>query len=135
MQITLEKLTNAIPKHTSLELLGVEDGNDTILTREHVAPVSNWSLGEDFTLPPKSFAVFRYSVKAPAEKALYHDLMLFRSAYELRNVSVRFVVEEGTIKAMPERIVFLDSFPVPIILFALLIFSRASRLIAALYVY
>jgi len=68
--------------------------------------------GDNFTLLPHTFAVFRYVVQAPAVKAVYSGWLNFTTNYELVPFPVKFTVTEGSLVSLPAKIVITDAFPV-----------------------
>uniref|UniRef100_A0A1I7YZI3 TMEM131_like domain-containing protein n=1 Tax=Steinernema glaseri TaxID=37863 RepID=A0A1I7YZI3_9BILA len=111
--LTIKKLTNALPSITTLELLGLESGNETILSQaESRDDVSHlWSQGSDFSIPPRSFAVFNYTLTVPRDGAVFRATLEIVTNFQRFEFPVRYQVEDGHIAVAPDTIRFSDSFP------------------------
>ncbi|XP_013418594.1 transmembrane protein 131-like isoform X2 [Lingula anatina] len=93
---------------TTVELLGVEKGNGTALTREHnVSEIDTSPL----VLKPYHFAVFRVNLHAPDEEGSYAAEVLIYTNFETQYIPLTLMTVEGGLMAVPEVLMFENAFP------------------------
>ncbi|XP_053399004.1 transmembrane protein 131-like isoform X2 [Mercenaria mercenaria] len=95
-------------KGATLELLGIEKGNGTILTRKHNISAIDLS---NLSILPYHFAVFSLNLVAPEEEGLYQAEVIFMTDYQAMYVPVMLRTSEGSLHAIPERVIFDKVFP------------------------
>ncbi|XP_060574251.1 transmembrane protein 131-like isoform X2 [Ruditapes philippinarum] len=95
-------------KGATLELLGIEKGNGTTLTRKHNVSAIDLS---NLSILPYHFAVFSLNLVAPEEEGLYQAEVIFATDYQNIFIPVMLRTSEGSLHAIPERVVFDKVFP------------------------
>ncbi|XP_070552188.1 transmembrane protein 131-like isoform X2 [Ptychodera flava] len=106
----------AIPLHewgcnidgTRVDLLGVEPGNGTYLSRVHnISEIDT----DPLVLPPHHYAVFRIEVIGPNQEGQFVSEVLLKSPYEVISIAVIMRTADGCLQAKPEEIRFRPTFP------------------------
>ncbi|KAL4230243.1 hypothetical protein ACF0H5_010629 [Mactra antiquata] len=101
-------------KGATLELVGIEKGNGTVLTRKHNTSIYFTNRGEVshyVHIPPYHFAVFSLHLVAPEEEGQYMAEIYLTSYYQEFYIPVLVRTSEGSLHAIPERVVFDKVFP------------------------
>nr|CRZ22666.1 Bm2436 [Brugia malayi] len=124
--ITVKNLKRALPSITTLSLLSIQTGqslssNLTDLKKSKLSEV--YREGEDFRLFGSSFAVFRYTLRAPNDRAILFDEFIIETDFEYSSFPVNYSVGQGTVVAVPEELIFPDAFPGRISSHSLKVFS------------
>ncbi|VBB31847.1 unnamed protein product [Acanthocheilonema viteae] len=124
--IIVKNLRRALPSITTLSLLSVkaEQSLTLNLTNHKQSELSEaYREGEDFLLLGSSFAVFRYTLRAPSDRAVLYDTFVIETDFEYSSFPVTYTVGQGTIIAVPEELIFPDAFPGRISSHSLKVFS------------
>ncbi|EJD75483.1 transmembrane protein [Loa loa] len=124
--IIIKNLKRALPSITTLSLLTVQAEQSSILNLTNLKKSDfsgSYREGEDFPLPGSSSAVFRYTLRAPNDRAVLHDKFVIETDFEYSSFPVTYAVGQGTIVAVPEELVFPDTFPGRISSHSLKVFS------------
>uniref|UniRef100_A0A0R3RIG6 TMEM131_like domain-containing protein n=1 Tax=Elaeophora elaphi TaxID=1147741 RepID=A0A0R3RIG6_9BILA len=124
--ITVKNLRRALPSITTLSLLSVQtrDSLTLNLTNRKKSELSEaYREGEDFLLLGSSFAVFRYTLRAPSDRSVLSDKFVIKTDFEYSSFPVTYTVGQGTVLAVPEELIFTDAFPGRISSHSLKVFS------------
>uniref|UniRef100_A0A915Q3R3 Transmembrane protein 131-like N-terminal domain-containing protein n=1 Tax=Setaria digitata TaxID=48799 RepID=A0A915Q3R3_9BILA len=124
--IIVKNLRRALPSITTLSLLSVQNTQSMALNltyRKKSEFPKTYREGEDFLLPGSSFAIFRYSLQAPNDGRVLSDKFVIKTDFEYSSFPVTYGIGEGTIVAVPEELIFPDSFPGRISSHSLKVFS------------
>ncbi|CAG9531321.1 unnamed protein product [Cercopithifilaria johnstoni] len=124
--ITMKNLRRALPSITTLSLLSVQAESSLILnlTNRKKSELSEaYREGEDFVLLGSSFAVFRYTLRAPSDRTILFDKFVIETDFEYSSFPVIYTVGQGTVIAVPEELIFPDAFPGRISSHSLKVFS------------
>ncbi|XP_067948178.1 transmembrane protein 131-like [Watersipora subatra] len=93
---------------TQVELFGVEEGKGSTLTR----PPNLLNLDTDpLTLKANHFAVYKVKLKAPKSDGNYLVDIRVSTNFDTFYVPLKFRTSAGSVKSIPEKIVFDKAFP------------------------
>ncbi|XP_052793068.1 transmembrane protein 131-like isoform X2 [Mya arenaria] len=95
-------------KGASIQILGIERGNGTVLTRQHNISAVNT---DPVMIPPYHFAVLSLKLVAPEEEGQYQAEVIIATPYQDTFIPVTVRTSEGSLHAIPERVVFDKVFP------------------------
>ncbi|XP_041357021.1 transmembrane protein 131-like isoform X2 [Gigantopelta aegis] len=93
---------------TTIEILGIEKGNGTTLTRIH--NISEIDL-DPLIIKPYHYAVFSVNVMAPNEEGAYAAEVLIVTQFQDIFIPVTLRTAEGSLHAIPEKFVFEKVYP------------------------
>ncbi|XP_005095325.1 transmembrane protein 131 isoform X2 [Aplysia californica] len=92
----------------SVEILGMEKGNGTTLTRKHNQSEINT---DPLYIKPYHYAVFNVSIVAPGEEGAYvADIWMFTQFQDLF-IPITFRAAEGSLHAIPDKFIFEKVYP------------------------
>ena len=93
---------------TLVDLLGVEEGNGTMLTRKH-----NTSLIQTnpLILKPYHFAVFMVELVAPKMEGTFAAEVIIVTQFENLYIPITLRTAEGSLTSIPEKVLFDKAFP------------------------
>lgn len=95
-------------KGASIQVLGIEKGNGTTLTRPHNLTLLNNS---PLILQPYHFAVLSLNLVAPEEEGSYQAEVIIATAYQDTFMPVLVRTAEGSLHAIPDKIIFHNVYP------------------------
>ncbi|KAM3724049.1 Transmembrane protein [Dirofilaria immitis] len=122
--IAVKNLRRALPSITTLSLLNVGHSLALNLTNRKKSELSEaYREGEDFSLFGYSFAVFRYTLRAPNDRSILSDKFIIETDFQYSSFPVTYAVDQGTIIIIPEELIFSDAFPGRISSHSLKVFS------------
>ncbi|XP_049836735.1 transmembrane protein 131 isoform X2 [Schistocerca gregaria] len=91
----------------AVELLGVEEGNQSSVLRKH----SFKNMSKSQILKPGFFAVFRVVVVAPEMEGILEAEVFVQTQFEKVVLSAKMRVAHGKLEVVPEPVIFDDCFP------------------------
>ncbi|XP_052281424.1 LOW QUALITY PROTEIN: transmembrane protein 131-like [Dreissena polymorpha] len=100
-------------KGATVQVLGIEKGNGTLLTREHnMSAINTDPTRITYVLiPAYHFAVLSLNLVAPEEEGQYQAEVILSTMYQDTFIPVTVRTSEGSLHAIPERVVFDKVFP------------------------
>ncbi|RUS80317.1 hypothetical protein EGW08_011918, partial [Elysia chlorotica] len=92
----------------SVEILGMEKGNGTMLTRKHNQSEINI---DPLYIKPYHYAVFNVSIVAPEMKGAYVSEIWMFTQFQDLFIPITFRAAEGSLHAIPDKFIFDKVYP------------------------
>ncbi|GFS24444.1 transmembrane protein 131-like isoform X4, partial [Elysia marginata] len=92
----------------SVEILGMEKGNGTMLTRKHNQSEINI---DPLYIKPYHYAVFNVSIVAPEVKGAYVSEIWMFTQFQDLFIPITFRAAEGSLHAIPDKFIFEKVYP------------------------